>query len=266
MGIKVIFQQFYIKSKESKKEIIIWGIIISLITTLIIDPSISHLYSVLGPKPSIESNVIIIRNANISHLSVAPTKLENFFFFYYLGEESSTLFFANASDIAKQKDYEMSLLPTYEICPECLIYSFSLKNVGNKKAEKIVIDIKAQNIPELLSEEPKMTKRACGGLFQSTGCYIIFENVNENEEISFVLLSKQQSEIFVTTCQADDKYPCDFRFFRILSQKIDPKKEVLKMNGKEIRFPTKDTFEPNKVYYFNAQEFTQEKTGWIYYK
>ena len=270
MKMKININHFLIKSKQNKKEIITWGIIIGIIvwiiTGLILNPLITNFWSNYGPKPSIVSNVIIFKSANIPYSSISPTNMKNFYFFYYLGKNWSTLFFMNISEKKTIEGYDMSILPTFPICPECTLYSFSLKNTGNKRADKVVIDIKSSNALELILEGPKMINKDCGGIYDSAGCYIVFENINEQEEISFALLSREPSNLFISYCVADGKYRCKFNFLNILTQKIEPKEEGLMMNGKKVIFPTLENSEPNKLYYFDPKQFDEEKTAWTYYQ
>ena len=192
--------------------------------------------------------------------------MKNFYFFYYLGEQYSTLFFMNVSETTKIGDYDMTLLPTFPICDGCAVHSFSIKNNGNKKANKIILDIKSPIAPKLIYDSPKMTQKDCGGLYGSAGCYIVIENLNEKEEISFALYAKDASNIFITSCIADKKYRCDFKFYNILAQTMDAGNMGLMMNDKKVMFPTLENSEPNRIYYFDPKQFDEEKTGWIYHK
>ncbi len=265
--MRINIYKFWIESKQNKRELIIWSIIIFIITFLFsrygLEPFFSYVDDTFGPKPNILSNVMILKNSNITEFG---TNMQNFYFLYFLGTDWATLYFLNASDKEKIDKYESvisNIFFDFNNCPDCSYYTFALKNVGTKKADKIVIDIRSSVTPELIVNSPKMVKKDCGGYFESKGCNIIFENIEKEEEINFVLLIKDSSNLNVVSCMANEKYPCEFRFIKLFAQNIIAKKDVLIMDSKRILFPTLDNSEPNTFYYFDTNQSDESKTTWV---
>lgn len=257
---KITRINFFNKTKQNKKEIIILGILIWMVTALVLNPSINTIWSVYGPKPNIVSNVILYKNANFSECC---THMTDFFFLYYLGDNSATMLFLNASDKRNIGNYGKMISPNFQICDDCSIYSFSLKNSGNMIAEKIVIDIKSSSIPDIIIDNPKMTKKDCGGSFESKGCYVEIESIKQGEEFNFALKLNEDGEIFIANCYANEIYPCEFNFIKVLSQNINPYKDVFEMNGTKVIFPTHSNSEPNILYYFDPNKFDETKSTWV---
>jgi hypothetical protein len=172
------------------------------------------------------------------------------------------MMFLNTTDKNNIKNYDMALLPSFEICPTCSLYSFAIKNIGNIKVDKIEIDVKSSTIPKLILDSPKIITKECGGVFDSSGCYIVIQDLNETESIYFVILS-ENSDLMSISCIADGKYLCNnFNFIKIKGQSISPN-EVLFMNGNRVLFPTLENSPPNTLYYLNKSD--SSNTSWIYY-
>lgn len=240
------------------KAVIITAIITWLITTIFLTPLSQYVSDVFSAKPHIVSNVLTITYANISSNT---TLWGSYKFLYYLGYNSSTMLFVNATDLENIKNYDMSLLPVFEVCPTCSLYSFAIKNIGNEKADRIEIDIKSSTIPKLIIDSPKIITKECGGIFESSGCYIVMQDLNENESIYFATLTENSDPIGIS-CLSNGKYPCDFNFVRIKGQSINSS-EVLSMNGNLIIFPTPENSPINTLYYFN--DSNPSKTTWTYF-
>jgi hypothetical protein len=265
-NIKIIINNFFTKTKQNKKEIIIWAVITFIITFFLshyfLEPLTSYLDEKFGPKPNILSNVAVYKYANISGYA----NLQNFYFLYFLDANWATLYFMNASDKDVINNYGSIISDTYfdfNKCPECSLYTFILINNGNKKADKVVIDIRSSTTPELVMGSPKMTTEKCRGNFESRGCYIVFENIDKGEEINFALSLKESSNINIISCVVNEKYICEFRFVKFFAQNIDPKKDILGMNGKRVLFPTLDNSKPNTLYYFDPSKFNETSTTWV---
>lgn len=265
MEFKVTIINFVKKTKESKKELIVWAFIVFIITHYVFEPLISYIDETFSPKPEILSNIIIFRNAN---LTGNTNEINNSIFAYFLGTGWATLYLINASDLANNNSYGTAISPVYfdfRNCTDCSYYSFSLKNNGNKDANRITIDVRSSSTPELIMSSPKITTRNCEGYFGSKGCYMVLENFQRGDETYFVLKTEETSILSIASCQADEKYDCEYRFINILAQSVNPNKDFLTINGIKVIFPTLSNSEPNTMYYFDPNNFDKSKTTWTFY-
>jgi len=265
MAIIISVRNFLVNPADTWKKKLAWviiGSVIGFFLNLLLNAGKDFLVEKFGEKPYILSNVVISKYANITGF----THMKNFYFLYFLDENWATLYFLNASDKEKINRYGnviTGIFFDFNNCPECSYYSFTLKNIGSKKADKIVIDIRSSVTPEIILDSPKMIKKDCGGYFESKGCYIIFENIEKEEEINFVLLTRESSDLFILSCMVDEKYQCEFRFIRVSAQNIDPKRDILIMDDKKVLFPTLENSRPNTLFYFDPSKFNESQTTWV---
>lgn len=266
---QLIISNFLIQTKQSKREIIFWAIITFVITFLlshyIIEPGINYIDDQFSPKPNILSNVIALNgldfsssNAIMENGSWYNTTMENVSVYLNLGDYSTTLIFVYDAEKISETDFnEVEFFtPNQDLCPYCTIYNFLIKNIGNKRADKVIIDIKASSVPELIFDSPKMIRKECGGHLDQKGCYIIVENINEGEKVSFALFTKELSNLVITSCTVDGKYSCEFRLLRTKTLIINPKTDMLILNNKKVNLPILETPSSKKrFYYFNLSQF-----------
>lgn len=256
---------FWIQTKQSKREIIIWAIITFIITFFLshylLEPGISYIDDKYGSKPNIISNIGIHKKIEINDSGLI---MQNVKILFYLTYNYRTLIFVNSSDTENVKQFYNGIMSTNpdSICSGCSKYTFLLKNMGNKKANKVEIDIRASSIPKLEIDNPKMIRKECGGILNSKGCYIVFENIYEKEEVNFILSTNEASDLFVTKCIADEKYFCDIQILKIHYASINPEVDYLYagfnpeqvFNKTNIKLPTLKNYPPKTLFYFDPNQ------------
>ncbi len=242
-----------------------WLAIISIIIGLSWGETLSdYINDKFGPKPEVLINTVIFRSANLDE---SESQIENFYFLYLLGPNLSTLYFLDSSDKEKIDRYDNIIDPgpiiDFKNCPDCSYYSFTLKNIGKKRVDKLILDIRSNVTPYLVRDNPKMIEKNCGGTFTNRGCYLTFDKIQVGEESNFVLMTKEASDLRILNCEINDKYSCEFRFIKVLIQDIISNKAVLVMNNIKISLPKLDNSNPNILYYFDLNQSDESKTTWV---
>ena len=207
-----------------------------------------------GPKPDIISNVIILKNADINEQS---NRFTNFNMLYYLRKEFGFLYIIDSNNITNINDYGMvfgSANADFLTCPNCVFYELLLKNIGDKKANKIVIDIKSDIKPTIILDSPKITKNNCGGIFTSKGCNLIIEDLESQDEVFIEVEVETKSNFDIVSCKIDNKYDCNIRYINTYMQVVDLDKSGLMINDKRIILPTLEEYDANTLFLFNPSD------------
>lgn len=264
--IKVTFNHFLILTKENKVGILILMIITFLLTHYIFEPSAAYFEEKFTPKPLINANVVIFQSVNLTECC---SHQSNSSLAYFLGKSISSIMVLNfdqkkAEEIQK---HGMITLPISPICPKCISYVFYIKNLGNEKAQKVILDIKTSSTPKVLGDNPKMVKKECGGDYTSQGCYLIFENIEKDEVITFEIFMEKSSEFVLKSCLVNEKYPCEVQFINIRAESYNSIMYNLSMtmNGRNLTVPTltNRNYKPNTYYFLDPDSLTKPEIEWI---
>ncbi|MFZ3168526.1 MAG: hypothetical protein WA130_13000 [Candidatus Methanoperedens sp.] len=264
---QLIIKNFFIKTEQNKREIIFWAIITFIITFLLshylFEPGINYIDDQFSPKPIILSNVLALNNVENSNIKVLNENLseynatlENVSIYLSLGNPSTLIYVLDSEKL--KDDYKRIEFVTFDkkLCTGCTIYNFLVMNKGNKRADKVIIDIKTSSESVVLYDNPKMVRKECGGYLEQKGCYIIIETINEGEEVGFGLFTKELSNLMITSCIVDGKYPCDIRLLRTKITQINTQTDVLFLADEKVDFPIFENLSStNNIYYFNFSQF-----------
>lgn len=272
--------------KKNKKIVWIILIILTALITIVIDNTIGiplsdfvhDLWSkIIGPKPVILLNVAIIKNLNkdaVITKSGLDTKMYDITnqinfnksygpLFALTKWGLGTLYLADKSAVMEsKKDYPTlitSAALNFTSCPNCVHYILTLKNFGDKTANEIVIDIKTSGNLKMTMDDPKISKKYCGGYFESRGCRLVIEDIAIKDQVNFALEAENESDINIT-CNVDLKDYCKVRLIEIYACDILPVDKInsLKFDGTEVALPTLKNYQPDTLYYWDTNQ-----TKWI---
>lgn len=261
--MKLIINNFLVRSKQSWKEILIWGIIIWIITTYMLTPLFALILSKYGHKPSII--LVVQKTKNFDFFRDSSWKIEFESYLIYnlhpIGDHS--LMVINATQVNFKEISPLLAGPStspFKICSNCTVYSFNLKNVGNKRAQEIYLDTRSSIRPNILISNPKITQSNCGGIFGNKGCTFTLKNVDIDEWVYFELEAPPSSSITISSCYSNKIYECEIRIVNVFAQEVPNKVNALKIEDKMVLFPTLQNYSAG-IYYLDYENLMWIKVG-----